>query len=267
MIPDYYELFGVDKSASTQEIRAAYKRLLRQTHPDTGGTSGLFILIEQAWDTLQDPTKRASYDRQKARPGQPSSTNGSRQSNAQGDDFNRGYAEEAGRSRFREDKARHEREEAEQRRQEYNDAQARERARQRRRDASENVEAQRLRPYFDAVAQLSQKEKKLHFTSHVRLTYVQALHGAESVQYLVVFVVAALIALIAAFNIMASTSLSGFGYWIAFVINVVVIFLGSGFILVLFASGILWVLKVAAPRRKNVSATELQDEYLSAKSR
>ena len=268
MTPDYYELLGVNKSASAEEIRSAYKRLLRQAHPDTGGTSGLFIVIEQAWETLSDPARRASYDRERSRPGQSSSGSGSSDSapSNHSDDFTRGYAEEAGRSRFREEQAQREREEARQRQYEHDRAAARERARRKKQYASEAARTERLRPYYDAVRKLSEKEKQLHFRGNVRLTYVLALHRAESSQYVVIFVIAALIALNAAFMIMGTATLTGFSYWFALVFNMVVIFLGSGVILVFVSAALLWLAKVAAPRRRNVSDTELQDEYLSAQS-
>ncbi len=59
--PDYYELLDVSETASADEIRAAYRRLARAAHPDTGGNSGLFRLVDQAQATLLDPAKRDPY--------------------------------------------------------------------------------------------------------------------------------------------------------------------------------------------------------------
>ena len=57
-----YEILGVSPSASAQEIRTAYRRLLRQAHPDMGGSSALLDLVNEAYDTLKDPAQRAQYD-------------------------------------------------------------------------------------------------------------------------------------------------------------------------------------------------------------
>ncbi len=60
---DYYELLGVDRSASAAEIKTAYRALAKVMHPDAGGTSGSFRLLREAYETLNDPDRRAHYDR------------------------------------------------------------------------------------------------------------------------------------------------------------------------------------------------------------
>lgn len=60
--PTYYELLGVDVSASLSEIQAAGRSLSKSAHPDAGGNAGLFRMVRVAHDTLTDPVQRAAYD-------------------------------------------------------------------------------------------------------------------------------------------------------------------------------------------------------------
>ena len=62
----HYEVLGVGAGASRGEIKAAYRRLAREVHPDAGGCGGGdegFIQLHAAYATLADPDERARYDR------------------------------------------------------------------------------------------------------------------------------------------------------------------------------------------------------------
>lgn len=58
----HYEMLGVQADATQQEIKAAYRRLSWQVHPDQGGSAALFRKVGEAYDTLSDPARRQAYD-------------------------------------------------------------------------------------------------------------------------------------------------------------------------------------------------------------
>src|SRR3954464_3990422 len=63
---DHYKTLGVDRKASQEEIKKAYRKLARQYHPDANKNAGAeerFKQISEAYDTLGDPEKRKKYDR------------------------------------------------------------------------------------------------------------------------------------------------------------------------------------------------------------
>jgi molecular chaperone DnaJ len=66
MRPDYYKTLGVDKKASAEEIKKAYRKLARKYHPDRNpddkDAESRFKDISQAYDVLGDPDKRKQYD-------------------------------------------------------------------------------------------------------------------------------------------------------------------------------------------------------------
>jgi molecular chaperone DnaJ len=64
---DYYDVLGVGKAASDQEIKAAFRRLAKECHPDrcNGDSTSekRFKEVNEAYEALKDPQKRAAYDR------------------------------------------------------------------------------------------------------------------------------------------------------------------------------------------------------------
>ena len=61
---DPYETLGVKRDASADEIKKAYRKLAHQHHPDKkGGDEARFKKINEAYQTLSDPDKKARYDR------------------------------------------------------------------------------------------------------------------------------------------------------------------------------------------------------------
>lgn len=63
---DYYELLGVGRDASAAEIKSAYRALVRSMHPDAGGSVSTFQRLQDAYETLHDPARRARYDRMRS---------------------------------------------------------------------------------------------------------------------------------------------------------------------------------------------------------
>lgn len=58
-----YEVLGVAADVSDDELRRAYRRALRETHPDVGGNPARFHAVQRAWERIGDPGARALYDR------------------------------------------------------------------------------------------------------------------------------------------------------------------------------------------------------------
>ena len=63
MAKDYYQILGISRNASPDEIRKAYHKLAHKHHPDKGGDEKKFKEINEAYQTLSDKEKRTQYDR------------------------------------------------------------------------------------------------------------------------------------------------------------------------------------------------------------
>ncbi len=65
MKKDYYEILGVQKTASTEDIKKAYRREARKYHPDVNKAAGAeekFKEINESYQVLSDPQKKSAYD-------------------------------------------------------------------------------------------------------------------------------------------------------------------------------------------------------------
>ena len=59
---DYYNILGISKSATDEEIKNAYRKLAKTHHPDKGGDKSKFQEIQTAYETLSDTNKRNNYE-------------------------------------------------------------------------------------------------------------------------------------------------------------------------------------------------------------
>jgi curved DNA-binding protein CbpA len=59
---NYYDVLGVKRDASQDEIKKAFHKLAQKHHPDMGGDAEKFKEISEAYSTLSDPEKRKEYD-------------------------------------------------------------------------------------------------------------------------------------------------------------------------------------------------------------
>jgi len=89
---DYYDVLGVDRSASEAELKSAYRKLAMQLHPDRNPDDAeaehRFKEVNEAYDVLRDADKRAAYDRYGH-----AAFEGAAASGAAGFDFSGGFAD------------------------------------------------------------------------------------------------------------------------------------------------------------------------------
>jgi DnaJ-class molecular chaperone len=57
-----YDVLGLNRDASPEDIKKAYRKLAREHHPDKGGDPEKFKKVQEAYETLNDPQKRQNFD-------------------------------------------------------------------------------------------------------------------------------------------------------------------------------------------------------------
>tara|TARA_B100000212_G_scaffold134972_1_gene101449 strand:- start:3447 stop:3923 length:477 start_codon:yes stop_codon:yes gene_type:complete len=59
---NYYEILGLEKNCSKEDIKSSYIKLAKKYHPDKGGCENMFKLVSEAYNILYDNKKRFNYD-------------------------------------------------------------------------------------------------------------------------------------------------------------------------------------------------------------
>lgn len=60
----HYAVLDVNPDAAPEDIKKAYRSMAGKTHPDRGGMTHMFRLVQEAYETLSDPARRAAYDQE-----------------------------------------------------------------------------------------------------------------------------------------------------------------------------------------------------------
>jgi len=60
---NFYDLLSIQRESDQDDIKKGYRKAALEHHPDKGGTDQMFQLIKEAYDTLSDPVRKRSYDR------------------------------------------------------------------------------------------------------------------------------------------------------------------------------------------------------------
>lgn len=60
--PDYYAILGIERGATAEEVKAAYRRESMRVHPDRGGNTDAQAAVNRAYEVLSDEVRRALYD-------------------------------------------------------------------------------------------------------------------------------------------------------------------------------------------------------------
>jgi DnaJ-class molecular chaperone len=62
---NYYEILGIGRDATTEQIKEAWRSKIKEHHPDVGGDENVAKEINKAYEVLSDPQERAAYDNPK----------------------------------------------------------------------------------------------------------------------------------------------------------------------------------------------------------
>ena len=73
---DYYKILGVDRNATPDEIKKAYRKMAAKHHPDRGGSTEEFQKIEEAYRNLSDPQLKFQHDNPNPFSGAPGDPDG-----------------------------------------------------------------------------------------------------------------------------------------------------------------------------------------------
>ena len=66
---DPYEILEIDPSCEDRDIKVAYRKLAKASHPDTGGDPVIFKKLQEAYELIGTPARRAVYDLERRRSG------------------------------------------------------------------------------------------------------------------------------------------------------------------------------------------------------